>query len=418
MPAKASFAHGRARGFRTSPPSLAVSALSLALCLFAAFPAARGQDVPTTVQIFMPDGSRPPRELRFTITRDDGRIETLFTDSKGKYSLSGSLRRDGGYIITVEGDGRTFDTTTVQFRQLRGSVNYVPVFLKPYKGEKIPRAETVDSAESEEAVPAEARESYRRAMQAVGEGRAEEAVKDFKRALGVHPQYLRALSDLGVLYLRLNRLEEAADALRRAIKISKRFSYARLNLGIVLNRQGKFSEAVAVLAPLRREGPKLKGVTAAYADALAGAGDLREAESVLREASAAAGAGPEERVEAHYKLGMVLSRAGRPAEAAAELEKAVGLDEKAANAHLLLGGVLLELRRLPEAERELLRAYELGGSEAGGAQLLLGQLYLSQQKLEPALRSYEQYLRDVPAAPNAEKIREVIERIREALKKS
>jgi tetratricopeptide (TPR) repeat protein len=276
----------------------------------------------------------------------------------------------------------------------------------------------VDSAAGEEGVPAEARESYRQAMQAVEEGRAEEAVGGLKRALAVHPRYVRALSDLGVLYLRLNRLDEAAEALRRAIKLSKRFAYPRLNLGLVLNRQAKFSDAAEVLGPLYKESPGLKGVRAAYADALAGAGELAGAEAVLREAGAAADAGREERVEAHYKLGMVLSRAGRHADAAAELEKAVGLDERAANAHLLLGGVLLELKRLPEAERELLRAYELGGSEAGGAQLLLGQLYLSQQRLEPALRAYEQYLRDVPAAPNAEKIKEVLEKIRQALKKS
>ena len=31
---------------------------------------------PSAVQIFMPDGSRPERELRFTLTRNDGRIET------------------------------------------------------------------------------------------------------------------------------------------------------------------------------------------------------------------------------------------------------------------------------------------------------------------------------------------------------
>ena len=99
----------------------------------------------------------------------------------------------------------------------------------------------------------------------------------------------------------------------------------------------------------------------------------------------------------------------------AELEKASKIDPGAANVHLLLGGALMQLKRLPEAERELLRAYELGGTGVGNAQLLLGQLYLTEQKLEPALRAFEQYLKDVPAAPNAVQVKSIIEKIKAAL---
>lgn len=396
----------------------AALAAAAGACLLAAAAFAVAQEAPTTIQIFMPGGARPDRELRFTLTREDGRIEILFTDTKGRYALSGGLRRDGEYTVTVESDRRTFDTTTVRFRQVRGSVNYVTVFLRPLEGAKLPPPGTVDLNELEAAVPAAAREEYRQAMRAVEEGRAEAAVGHFRRAVELHPQYLRALSDLGVLYLRLGRLDEAAETLRRAVRLGKRFAYPRLNLGLVLNRRGEFREAAEVLGQLYKDDPKLEGLAAAYADALAGARDLRGAETVLREALAGGGLSGRALVEARYKLGMVLSLGGRFAEAVPELEEAVRLDGAAANAHLLLGGALLELGRLPEAERELLRAYELGRAEAGAAQLLLGQLYLSQQRLEPALRAYEQYLRDVPAAPNAPQVREVVGKLKQALKKS
>jgi tetratricopeptide (TPR) repeat protein len=376
------------------------------------------QEAPTTIQIFMPSGARPDRELRFTLTRDDGRIEILFTDSKGRFALSGGLRRDGEYTVTVESDGRTFATTTTRFRQLRSGVNYVTVFLLPYKGDKVTPAGTVDLNELDAAVPAAAREEYRLAMKAVDEARADEAVAHFRRAVEIFPRYLRALTDLGVLYLRLERLEEAGDVLRRAVRVSRRFHYARFNLGLVLNRQGKFGEAAEVFGPLHGEDPRIEGLVAAYADALAGAGQTAEAEKLLRAAKTAEGLSEPARTAVRYKLGVLLSRAGRFAEAVPELEEAVRLDERAANAHLLLGGALLELKRFPEAERELLRAYELGRAEAGSAQLLLGQLYLSQQKLEPALRAYEQYLTDVPAAPSAEKVRQVIAKLKQALKQS
>jgi len=296
-------------------------------------------------------------------------------------------------------------------------VSYVPVFLNPHKGPPLPPNEVVDASGFDADTPAEARAAYDRAMKAVGDGRAEEAVGELKKAVAAHPKYARALNDLGVLYLKLDRLDEAAETLARAAKVNRRFYLPRLNLGVVLNRQGKYAEAVEVLGRLRGESPGFPGLSLTYADALVGAGQSAKAKKVLNDALAAADLDRAARVEAHYKLGMILSREEDYAAAAAGLEHAVRLDPAAANVHLLLGGAYMQLKRPAEAERELLRAYELAGSGAGNAQLLLGQLYLSQQKLEPALRAYEQYLRDVPAAPNAEKIREVIGKLKEALRR-
>jgi tetratricopeptide (TPR) repeat protein len=372
---------------------------------------------PPAIQVFMPNGDRPPRELRLQLTRDDGRIETVYTDSKGKFQFTGDLNGIHDYEVRIEGDGRTFGTTTTSLRFLRGQVSYVPVFLNPHKGPPLPPNEVVDASGFDADVPTEARAAYDRAMKAVGDGRAEEALGELKRAVAAHPKYARALNDLGVLYLKLDRLDEAAETLARAAKINRRFYFPRLNLGVVLGRQGKYAEAVEVLGRLHGESPNFPGLSLTYADALVGAGQAGRAKKVLNDALAGAGLERAAQVEAHYKLGMILSREEDYAAAAAELEQAVSLDPTAANVHLLLGGVLMQLKRAAEAERELLRAYELGGAGVGNAQLLLGQLYLSQRRLEPARRALEQYLKDVPAAPNAAQVRETVEKIKEALKK-
>ena len=384
--------------------------------LLGAWGAARAQ-APPALQIFMPDGARPSRELRIQLTRDDGRIETVFTDSKGKFQFTGDLNGLHDYEVRIEGDGRTFGTTTTSVRFLRGQVSYMTLFLNPHKGPGLPPNEVVDASGFDADVPAEARAAYGRAMKAVGDGRAEEAVSELKRAAAAHPKYARALNDLGVLYLKLDRLDEAAETLARAAKINRRFYFPRLNLGVVLNRQGKYAEAVEVLGKLHGESPNFPGLGQTYADALVGAGQAARAKKVLGDALAASDLDRAARVEAHYKLGMILSREEDYAAAAAELEKAVRLDPDAANVHLLLGGALMQLQRPAEAERELLRAYALGGAGVGNAQLLLGQLYLSQRKLEPARRALEQYLKDVPAAPNAAQVRETVEKIKEALGK-
>jgi tetratricopeptide (TPR) repeat protein len=393
--------------------ALLATAVFVPLC---AWGAALAQ-APPAIQIFLPNGDRPSRELRLQLTRDDGRIETVFSDSKGKFQFTGDLNGIHDYEVRIEGDGRTFDTTTTTLRFLRGQVSYVPVFLNPHKGPPLPPNEVVDASGFDADAPAEARAAYERAMKAVGDGRAEEALGELKKAVAAHPKYARALNDLGVLYLKLDRLDEAAETLGRAAKINKRFYFPRLNLGVVLNRQGKYAEAVEVLGRLHGESPHFPGLSSTYADALVGAGQPAKAKKVLNEALAAADLDRAAQVEAHYKLGMLLSREEDYAAAAVELERAVKLDPAAANVHLLLGGAYMQSKRPEEAERELLRAYELGGAGVGNAQLLLGQLYLSQRKLEPARRALEQYLKDVPAAPNAAQVRETVEKIKEVLKK-
>ena len=105
----------------------------------------------------------------------------------------------------------------------------------------------------------------------------------------------------------------------------------------------------------------------------------------------------------HFCLGVVLNRQRKFGEAVTELQKAIAIDD-AANSHLQLGAALMLLEQPNAAEHELLRAYELGGQAAGAAQLLLGNLYCAQQRFSDAQRALEQYLKDVPSAPNAPQV--------------
>lgn len=43
-----------------------------------------------------------------------------------------------------------------------------------------------------------------------------------------------------------------------------------------------------------------------------------------------------------------------------------------------------------------------------GAQLLLGHLYYSQKKIPEATKAFEQYLKDLPQAPNAAQVTKII----------
>ncbi|MGH9854096.1 MAG: tetratricopeptide repeat protein [Blastocatellia bacterium] len=366
---------------------------------------------PSAIQFFLPGGGLPGREIRFTLTRYDGLIEILFTDTKGKFLLTGNLGRDGDYTITVEGDRRTFETTTQRFRLVR-SIAYTPVFLRPLKGEAPPPKEIVDVSVFDAKVPAEAKAAYEQAMKAVNENQAETAISEFTRALSLYPQYLRALNDLGVLYLKLNRLDEAAATFTQAISLNSRFYFPRLNLGVVYNRQGNFGEAIKVLDKLAQEQPSLASARVQLAEALVGLAQTDAAQEQLRLALADKNLDSATRADSHFKLGMLLNREERYAPAIAEFEKAIAINPQAANAYLYLGGAQLQLKKMAEAEASLLKAYELGGNRVAGAQLFLGQLYYLQQKFDLSQRALEQYLKDMPNAPNAGQVKALIERVK------
>ncbi len=368
---------------------------------------------PTAIQLFLPGGALPGREIRFTLTRDDGRVEILFTDTKGKYQLTGDLAREREYTIVIEGDRRVYDTTTQRFRIMR-NITYVPIFLRPLKGEAAPPKEIVDVSIYDAKVPAEAKAAYEQAMKAVSENNAEAAISEFTRALSLYPQYLRALNDLGVLYLKLNRLDEAVSTFTQAISLNQRFHFPRLNLGVAYNRQGKFGDAIKVLDKLVKEQPTLANARIQLAEALIASRQTDAATEQLRLALADQNLESPARADAHFKLGFLLNREERYAAAAAEFEKAIAINPGAAGAHMYLGGALLNLKRMAEAEAALLKAYELGGSRVAGAQLFLGQLYYLQQKFDLSQRAFEQYLKDMPNAPNTAQVRAAIERAKAA----
>src|SRR5215213_2407609 len=291
----------------------------LALLVFASVETVFSQ-APPAVQIFMPGGTLPPRPIRLILTRDDGRIEVVFTDTKGKFQVTGDLIRDADYIVTVESDGATYDTTVATFRIVRGTPVYTTVFLRPFTGKTKTAPGVVDVRTTDDNVAKDALAAYELGMKALAGGQTETAITELKRAIKLSPRYLRALNDLGVLYLQLNRLPEAAELFGQAVKLDESFYLARLNLGVVLHRQGHNKEAVKILAPLYEKDRSIKGLALSYAEALLAMAELTKAEQVLR--GALNDSTDADQMDLHFKLGVILNRQDRFDEAAAELKKA------------------------------------------------------------------------------------------------
>src|SRR3989440_11659736 len=76
------------------------------------------------------------------------------------------------------------------------------------------------------------------------QGRLDEAIAEFSKALQLHPTYTSAYSNLANAYHAKGRLPEALAAYERALAIDPDYAIAHQNLGILYKQMGRAGEAV------------------------------------------------------------------------------------------------------------------------------------------------------------------------------
>ncbi len=76
------------------------------------------------------------------------------------------------------------------------------------------------------------------------QGRVQEAIAQFRRALEVDPNHAPALQNIGIVALRGNDLAAAHDNFTRALALNPRLPLALNSMGVLYARQGNFPQAV------------------------------------------------------------------------------------------------------------------------------------------------------------------------------
>ncbi len=362
-------------------------------------------------QIFLPNGAPVQRQIRFTLTSDDGvRTEIYFTDSNGRLAIP---RMTGPYTITVETDGSSYGTTTTSFNPVHAG-NYITIHLKAAPIAPASPPGTINIKDVEHRISPKALEAYESAMKLLAMEQYEQAIEPLKRAIALQPDYFQAHNTLGATYLKLNQLDQAVDSFRRAIKIDERNYLPQLNLGITLNRQNKYQEAAEVLEKLNRAQPEIATIYLPLVEALIGARQWAKAEDAIKQSLKLQDA---DKVDLQIKLGTVLLRQLKANEAVVVLKEAVKAEPGNALAQFNLGASLFHAGNPDESEKALVRAYEIEGAKMAGAQLLLGQVYFQKKDFARAITAFETYLRDLPDAPNASQVRDAISKLRQAIGK-
>jgi tetratricopeptide (TPR) repeat protein len=191
------------------------------------------------------------------------------------------------------------------------------------------------------------------------QGRLDEAIAEYRKALAIKPDLVAALNNLGVALAQQHRLDEAVPRLRQAVRIDPAFASAHYNLGMALH-------------------------------------DAKDAVGAIAEFQKAVDWKPDY-VAAHHQLGALLEEQGKIADAIAHYRKAVEIGSDNADIYSSLAWLLAtssatSLRNAAEAVEHAQRANRLSGGRQPVILDTLAAAYAAAGRFPEALTAARQAL--------------------------
>ena len=211
-------------------------------------------------------------------------------------------------------------------------------------------------------IDAPATEFYRisdRALAFYRQGRFEDSIAEWKRALELDPNAAAAISNLGAALDGAGRPEEAARQFARALEIDPDNVRAHTNIGIALARSKRYEEAARHFERALELRPGDAQARSAYGGMLVETGDTEKALVHLRIALELTPESP----DALNNYAGALARAGRYRESLAFFRKALEIEPNSAILHFNYGRALAADGDLKSGLAHVEKAAELGGEE-------------------------------------------------------
>ena len=173
----------------------------------------------------------------------------------------------------------------------------------------------------------------------------ENSITLFRHAIQVTSGNYVAYNNLGSALRSEGRIDEAIADFGRAVEIRGRFTDALINLGDAYQAQGRFEEGARYSSAALEINPASVEAHVNLGTALGALGRAGEAEAQFRQAVQLR---PDD-AKAHNDLGLALASQGKVSQALQEFTAAVRLDPEYANAQFNLGAALANSGRLQEA---------------------------------------------------------------------
>ncbi len=206
-----------------------------------------------------------------------------------------------------------------------------------------------------EMVEARAWRNYDAGISLLHQGRTDEAVEHFQKALAIRPESAAFHSGLGSAYYHMNRLDEAITQSQKALAIDPDLADAHNNLGLYLFQKGRVNEAIAHFQRALELKPDLADAQNNLGYSLLQSGRVNEAIPHFQRALEIR----PDFAEVHNNLGQSLFQSGRVNEAIAQFQRALEIKPNYAEAHNNLGCSLFRAGRVDEAITHFQRALEI-----------------------------------------------------------
>jgi tetratricopeptide (TPR) repeat protein len=293
--------------------------VSFAVLGFALPAAAQGMITGTVVDA----QGNPVADAKITIEQTDGVTRKFETKSDKKGSFIQIGLQSATFKVTAEAKAGTASTNTRVSQRGASTVKLI-----------IGAGATGDPAVA--AKTAELRKAFDEGVTLSREGKYDDSVAAFNRAVAINPKCQDCFYNIGFAYAQKKDYTQAEENYKKALEIKPDYTEAYNGLANIYNAQRKFdlaAEASAKASQLSAAAPgALQG---GNADALYNEGVILWNGGKIPDAKAkfqAAIAANANHAESHYQLGMALVNEGKLAEAGAEFNTYLKLSPEGTNA--------------------------------------------------------------------------------------
>ena len=267
-------------------------------------------------------GDFPAYPVLVTLEMRGAPIASAYTDGQGRFGFNSLVANQ--YTITVNDDAYEPFSETINVIPDTAPVNFVRVTLTPRADAKKDPLQgrvagsnpfLVDPAEYNRQFPKKTRKEFDRGVEADHQGKTDDAIQHYEKALSFSPNYYPAHNNLGSAYLGRQKFDEAQAQFEAALQANQNDVEAYFNLANLLVLTQHYDEAQREID-----------------------------EGLKRRPDSAFG---------KFLQGSVYTRTGRPDLAEKSLQSALQLDPKMSQAYLQLVNLYLQQKRTPEAIGEL-----------------------------------------------------------------
>src|SRR5713226_1623822 len=267
-------------------------------------------------------GDFPPHPVLISLEMRGTPIGSVYCDDQGRFGFYSLVANQ--YRVSVSDDAYEPFSETTDVNPATSPTNFVQITLAPrsdVKKDPMPgRMEgsnpyLIDPAEYYRKFPKKTLKEFDKGVEADHQGKTDDAIQHYEKALTYSPDFYPAHNNLGSAYLGRQNFEAAQAQFESALKANQNDVEAYFNLANVLLLTQRYPAAEREIE-----------------------------EGLQRRPDSAFG---------HFLQGSVYSHTGRPELAEKSLQSALQLDPKMSQAYLQLVNLYLQQKRTPEAIAEL-----------------------------------------------------------------